>query len=141
MARLAANGQPPFADTNVLLCLLSADTVKADRAEALLGQRLTVSVQVLNEFANIARRKLSMSWPEIVDVLALVRQRCVVRSLTLGVHETALVLVQRHAFAWYDALIVAAAADAGCTTLFSEDMQNGLRVARSLTIRNPFVAT
>ena len=140
MARSGAKAPPPFADTNVLLYLLSADPAKADRAEALLGERLTVSVQVLNEFANIARRKLSMAWPEIVDVLGLVRQRCAVRPLTLAVHELALALVQRHALAWYDALIVAAAADAGCSTLFSEDMQEGLRVGKSLTIRNPFVS-
>ena len=48
----------PFVDTNVLLYLLSDDQAKADRAEALLAQRVVISVQVLNEFANVARRKM-----------------------------------------------------------------------------------
>lgn len=91
-----ATAARPFADTNVLLYLLSADDAKADRAEALLAAGVTVSVQVLNEFANVARRKLAMPWPEIAEVLHLVRQRCVVRALTIEVHERALTLVQRH---------------------------------------------
>jgi len=130
-----------FADTNVLLCALSADPAKADKAEGLLRERMTISVQVLNEFASVARRKLSMSWEEIVDVLGLLRQRCVVRPLTLGVHDLGLSLVRRHRFAWYDALIVAAALDAGCATLYSEDMQHGMRVGKSLRIVNPFAPT
>ena len=128
----------PFADTNVLLHLLSADAAKADRAEALLGERLIVSVQVLNEFANVTRSKLAMEWPEIVDVLGLLRKRCSMRPLTVLVHELALELAQSHALAWYDALIVAAAADAGCTTLYSEDMQDGLQVNGGSTICKPF---
>jgi predicted nucleic acid-binding protein len=131
---------PPFADTNVLLYLLSADAAKADRAEALLAGRVTVSVQVLNEFAHVARRKLAMPWVEIADVLTLIRRQCAVRALTLATHDGAIDLVQRHALAWYDALIVASAVEAGCATLYSEDMQHGLRVGKSLTIRNPFAA-
>jgi predicted nucleic acid-binding protein len=131
---------PPFADTNVLLYLLSADQTKADVAELLLAGRVIVSLQVLNEFAHVARRKSHMPWPQITELLALLRQRCDVRPLTLAVHESALLLVQRHALAWYDALIVAAALDAGCDTLYSEDMQDGLRIASALTIRNPFAA-
>jgi predicted nucleic acid-binding protein len=50
-----------FLDTNVLLCLASADTVKADRAEAILAEGGAISVQVLNEIASVARRKMQMS--------------------------------------------------------------------------------
>ena len=101
----------PFLDTNVLLYLLSADSAKADLAEGLLANGATVAVQVLNEFANVARRKLSMSWDEITDVLGLIRQRCTVRDLTAAVHDQALTLARRHGFSWYDALIVSAALD------------------------------
>ena len=128
----------PFLDTNVLLYLLSADTAKADRAEALLAEGAVIGVQVLNEFANIAHRKFSMGWDEIADVLGLVRQRCAVRDLTAAVHDQAITLARRHGFAWYDALIVSAALDAGCPVLYSEDMQDGMQVRTALTIRNPF---
>lgn len=129
---------PAFADSNVLLYLLSGDTTKAARTEALLLERPTIGVQVLNEFANVAHRKFGMPWPEVVEVLDGVRRLCVVRPLTAAVHDAALALVQRHAFTWYDALILAAAQDAGCRVLWSEDLQHGLHVRRQLTVRNPF---
>jgi len=131
---------PAFLDTNVLLYLLSSDTAKADRAEALLAGGATIGVQVLNEFVSVARRKLAMPWDEIAEVLGLIRQRCVVRDLTSAVHDQALSLARRHGFAWYDALIVGAALDAGCSVLYSEDMQDGLEVRAALRIRNPFAA-
>jgi predicted nucleic acid-binding protein len=55
-----------------------------------------------------------------------------------ALYERGLELRERYALGFYDALIVAAAIEGGCTRLWSEDMQNGLRVDR-LTIRNPFV--
>jgi len=138
MAPRGAAPASPFLDTNVLLYLLSADSAKADKAEALLEKGAVIGVQVLNEFVNVARRKLSMSWDEIEDVLGLIRQQCRVRDLTVAVHDQALSIVRRYQLAWYDALVVSAALDAECTQLFSEDMHAGLKVNGSLTIRNPF---
>jgi len=128
----------PFLDTNVLLYLLSADARKADRAEALLAQRATINVQVLSEFASVARRKLEMPWREIADVLSLIRTQCDVRDVTVAVHDHALALAQRHRLGWYDALLVAAAVDAGCDLFYSEDMHHGLVVEGGLTLCDPF---
>ena len=127
-----------FFDTNVLLYLLSADAAKADRAEELLAGGGTVSVQVLNEFASVASRKLRMPWTEIREVLALVRAVCVVEPMNLETHDAALRVAERYGLSIYDALIVAAALQAGCKTLQSEDMQDGRVIDRKLTIRNPF---
>ena len=127
-----------FFDTNVLLYLLSADAAKADRAEALLAGGGTVSVQVLNEFAAVASRKLRMPWTEIREVLAQLRAVCTVAPMNLETHEAALRLAERYGLSIYDALIVAAALQAGCKTLHSEDMQHGQVIDRKLSIRNPF---
>jgi predicted nucleic acid-binding protein len=129
-----------FFDTNVVLYLLSADAVKADRAEELLATGGMISVQVLNEFASVASRKLRLSWPEIRDVLAPVRVICPVVPLSVETHDRALLLVERYGLSLYDALIVAAALLAGCKTLYSEDMQHGQVIERQLTISNPFTA-
>jgi predicted nucleic acid-binding protein len=128
----------PFLDTNVLLYLLSADWQKADRAEALLVQRATINVQVLNEFTSVARRKLEMPWREIDDVLSLVRTQCDVRDVSVAVHDHALTLAQRYRLGWYDALLVAAAVDAGCDLFYSEDIHHGLVVEGRLTLCDPF---
>ena len=69
-----------FFDTNVLLYLLSTDAAKADRSEALLMSGGVVSMQVLNEFASVATRKLAMTIPEIREILSTIRAVCVVRS-------------------------------------------------------------
>ena len=77
------SGGEDFFDTNVVLYLLSADTAKADRAEELLALGGTISVQVLNEFAAVASRKLRMSWIEIREVLAQIRAVCAVEPPSL----------------------------------------------------------
>jgi predicted nucleic acid-binding protein len=129
----------PFLDTNVLLYLLSGDPPKADRAEALLARRGIVSVQVLNELANVAIRKLGLTWRELGDLIAAVRASCEVQPLTEEVHDQARELAERYRLSFYDASIVSSALDAGCKVLYSEDLQHGFKVDRTLTIRNPFV--
>ena len=127
-----------FFDTNVLLYLLSADTAKADPAEDLLALGGTIGVQVLNEFASVAARKLGMSFTEIRDVLEPIRAICAVMPLTLDIHDHALGLSERYGFSIYDALIVAAALAADCDTLYTEDLQDGQIIDDRLTITNPF---
>ena len=94
-----------FFDTNVVLHLLSEDPAKADRAEALFVAGGVVGVQVLNEAAAVARRKLGMAWPEIREVLATVRAVCRVEPLTLATHTHGLAIAERYGFHVYDALI------------------------------------
>lgn len=126
----------PFFDTNVLLYLLSADA-KADQAEALLTGGGVVSVQVLNEFASVAFRKLKMTWDEIRDVLATIRAICEVIPVTVEIHEAGLAIAKRYGLSIYDSLILAAAKQAGCRVMYSEDMQDGQAV-QGVTIHNPF---
>jgi len=128
----------PFFDTNVLLYLLSADPVKADRAESLLADGGTISVQVLNEFASVTLRKLAMPVTELREILEPVRSVCHVEPVTEDTHDRALALVERYGFSFYDALLVAAALRAGCARLYSEDLQHGQLVDRQLRILNPF---
>lgn len=129
-----------FVDSNVVLYLLSGDATKADRAEALLQLRPTISVQVLNEVTNVCARKLGMAWREIGQFLELVRSLCSpnVVPLTVEVHDMARRIAERYGMSFYDACIVAAASIEGCRSLYTEDMHHGLIVEDSLTLRNPF---
>jgi predicted nucleic acid-binding protein len=127
-----------FLDTNILVYAFVEDP-RAVVAEALLAQKCDTSVQALNEFATVARRKLRMDWQEVEEALALLQTVCgTIHPIELKTHADALRLAQRYGFSIYDALIVAAALRAGCDTLYSEDMQDGLAVDGRLTIRNPF---
>ena len=126
-----------FFDTNVLMYFASTEAVKAQRSDELLRAGGVVSVQVLNEFAASARRKYALPWASIRVVLAAVRATCAVVPLTETTHELGLMLAERHVLNVYDGMIVAAAQLAGCKTLYSEDMHDGL-VIDQLTIRNPY---
>jgi len=126
-----------FFDTNVLVYLASSDRARADRAEELVGRGGTISVQVLNELANVCRRKMRLSWVETHAFLTTIRGLLSVNPVTVAIHEDALALAERYGFSIYDALIVAAAIDARCDTLWSEDMQDGMRIERRLRIVNP----
>jgi len=126
-----------FADTNVILYLLD-DGSKADRAEAILGQGPRISVQVLNEALVNCRKKADFDWAETGAFLAGIQTLCAVEDLTVQTHQVGRALAERYKFPVYDAMIVAAALIAGCTTLWSEDMQDGLLVEDQLRIVNPF---
>ena len=126
-----------FFDTNILVYAISDDAAKIRRSEEILSAGGIISVQVLNEFANVARRKHRRDWARIRAVLADFRATLRVETITLETHERGLALAERYGFAVHDAMIVAAAMLAGCSTLYSEDMHDGL-VIGDLTLRNPY---
>jgi predicted nucleic acid-binding protein len=126
-----------FIDTNVLIYAQGSGP-RAEVARAVVLEGGIVSVQVLNEFVSVLRRKFDQEWPAIAEAVADVRAALdPVRPIGIETHKAALVLASAHAFSFYDALIVAAAIDAGCDRLLSEDLQAGRRVG-SLVIVNPF---
>ncbi len=127
-----------FLDTNILIYAFSNDPAKAERAAEALAAGGTISVQVLNEFVNVCRKKLKLDWKEIQERLAVVRA-LVSEVVPVGIdmHEKAVALARDYGFSFYDALIVAAAMALNCTDLLTEDMQDGC-VLMNLTIRNPF---
>lgn len=126
-----------FFDTNVLVYIASADPGKAGRAEALVAAGGVISVQVLNELANVARRKMRMPWPETRGFLSLLRGLLTVQPLDVATHEAGLALAERYGLSTYDAMIAAAALQAGCDKLWSEDLHHGISLD-GLRVLNPF---
>jgi predicted nucleic acid-binding protein len=130
-----------FFDSNVVLYLASDDVDRALRSEALLKRGGVVSAQVLNEIATVLRgRKWKWSWIEVHEFLQPLRDGTIVVPVTDVTHERGLWYAERYKLGIFDGNIVAAAVLAGCTTLYSEDMRNGLLID-GLTIRNPFAAS
>jgi predicted nucleic acid-binding protein len=127
-----------FFDTNVLVYIASSDAAKADKAEAVIGGGGAISVQVLNELASVARRKMGMSWQDSRSFLSLLRGLLTVHPVTVEVHDAGLALAERYNLSIFDAMIVASALHAGCDTLWSEDMQHGMALDGRLRVVNPF---
>jgi predicted nucleic acid-binding protein len=130
----------PFFDTNVLIYAVAENDPRNTRAEELLASGGVLSVQILNEFVSVARRKILMSWRDVLRALDAFRILCPSPlPLTIEIHEASLKIAQRHGYNVYDALVVAAALQAGSTILYSEDLQDGQIIDQQLRICNPFL--
>ena len=127
----------PFFDTHILLYAVRPEDPRAERARLVLAGGGLVSVQALNEFINVARRKLRQPWGEINEKLGAIRALCEVKPITVVTHERALAIAERYAYQIYDALQLASALENGCRILYTEDLQHGQQI-EGLTIRNPF---
>ena len=134
-----------FIDTNVFIYQLDArDARKHEIADGIIRRAVAtgdacISFQVVQECLNAALRIATVpldreSAGAYLDAVLTPLFRV---PASLGLYHRGLELLARYSLGFYDSLIVAAALEAGCTRLWSEDMQDGLRVDR-LTIRNPF---
>ncbi|HTA50834.1 MAG TPA: PIN domain-containing protein [Verrucomicrobiae bacterium] len=128
-----------FFDTNIFVYAVVQDDPRSDKAEELIAEGGTVSVQVLNEFADVVRRKAKMPWDKVRFAIQNIKALCPdPLPLTVDIHNEALTIAEKYGYRVYDALIVASALKARCTILYSEDMRDGQVIDHRLTIRNPF---
>lgn len=134
-----------FVDTNIIAYARDQrDPLKQNVAIAWLAalarqRRGRLSWQVLIEFYAVAThpRKLAMSDAAArADVSSLQAWQPIGPDIELL--ESAWTVQTRHALSWWDAMIIAAALKAGCSTLLSEDLQHGQVIDARLTIVNPF---
>jgi predicted nucleic acid-binding protein len=128
-----------FADTNVLLYLLGQDEARFTLARTLLTTRPTISTQVANEFAAVAMRKCGKTRGEAVALTVALLDCCEVRPVAESTVRLGLTILGRYQLSIWDSMILAAALEAGCETLLSEDMQHGQVIDGGLTLHNPFL--
>lgn len=129
---------PVFLDTNVLVYAVGEAGPKRDRAERLTARRGTVvSDQIIAEFVSACLSKRILPPAETRRAARLYLGQLSIVPNSAAVLTRALVLNERYGFQWWDALVVAAAVESGCATLYSEDMQDG-QVVDGTWIVNPF---
>jgi len=134
-----ADQAPPFLDSNILI-YSRADDSRSTEAARLIENPFTISVQILNQFAVVMRRKLGFEWDRIEGAVAdVVQLASSIHPVSLDLHIAGMRIAERYGLQLYDSVVVAAALRAQCSTLFSEDMHHGLIVEDRLTIVNPFV--
>jgi predicted nucleic acid-binding protein len=130
-----------FLDSNILVYAFTTDR-RAAVAQSLLEHGGIISVQGLNEFTNVARRKLAMTWAEVRESLAAIRTLCgTILPIDIETHAEGLRIAEYYGYAMFDALIIASALRASCSTLWSEEMQDGIVIDGRLRIANPFRTT
>ncbi len=129
---------PAFFDTNVLVYAFGDDARRLV-ALRLLDQGCIVSIQSLNELANVLLRKQKRDWPTVRRALDAVVARSVAIVIPdLDLHRLGLRLAERYTLSIYDAMIAAAALTAECDVLYSEDMHDGLVIDGRVRVVNPF---
>ena len=130
-------------DTNILVYADATDEpAKQRRALALITAlrsdgSAVLSTQVLQEFVNVALRKLRLPQALVRERIAFYRRFEMVPA-SADVIVGALDLHVLHSLPFYDALIVQAAVVSGCQRVLSEDMQHGA-VYGGVRIENPFI--
>ena len=129
--------QGDFFDTDVLVYASDIQT-RAERSARLIDGGGAISVQVLNEFVAVARRKHRLDWERIRHFLSGVRALLTVHPVTVAAHDRALVIARRDHLQLHDAVIVASALEAGCRRLYTEDLQDGRVFDGRLTVTNPY---
>jgi predicted nucleic acid-binding protein len=135
-----------FLDTNIAVyCFDSNEPLKQSRAKDLLAHGAStgmgvVSYQVMQEFCNVATsaRRLALSAEQTMAFASLLLEPMNKVSASIGLLQSALNIKSSSGYSFYDSLILAAADQAGCVTVYSEDMQHGQLVA-GVRIVNPFV--
>ena len=127
-------------DTNVLIYLHdSSSPAKRETAKNLLADNPHISSQVISEYLNTTRRLLNLPKDELLIQASGLFSGCVILPVVPQTLLFASDLVKKYKFQLFDAIIVSAAIEGNCDTLYSEDMHHGLMVDNSLTILNPFL--
>lgn len=115
-----------FADTNIIIYAFGQDMAKAVKAEAIMDKAPLISTQVVNEFLNICHIKLKLDRETRHQLARNLMQGCYVVTVDNQTIMDAMRVEARYAFSWWDSLIVSAALQSNCATLYTEDMQYGM---------------
>lgn len=128
-----------FFDTNLLVYTVARNDSRQQRALEFIQAGGVVSVQVLNEFVSVVRRKVQMPWEDVHAALRWFRILCPDPvPLSIATHEDALRIAARYGTQIYDSLMLASALEAGCNIFYSEDLQDGQVFEGKLRVINPF---
>jgi predicted nucleic acid-binding protein len=134
----------PFFDTNILVYCFDLDSpAKLEKSRALITEACTerygaVSYQVIQEFTNVALKAARpMSVANVRRAISELCEPIEIVHFSLGLYEGALTIFEQYRTSWYDALILAAAQQAGCAVIYTEDLHHGLQLG-SLRVENPF---
>ena len=126
-------------DSNILIYNHSLDyESRRFIARDFFKKEPVVSSQVISEYLNVMKRNFKMPKQELMDLCSMWLEKCFVQPVILSTVKLAQELVRRYDFQVFDSIIIAAALEADCDVLYSEDMQDGQIVANRLKIVNPF---
>lgn len=132
------NVENAFLDTNVLIYILSDDKPKRETAISLIKNNPFISIQVINEFCNVCKKKMGFSYSEIQTIILQLLPQIHLTQLNKLTILKALDIGERYKYSYYDSLILASAIEANCNIVYSEDFQHHQKINNCLLVVNPF---
>jgi predicted nucleic acid-binding protein len=127
-------------DSNILIYNHSLDCEdKRIIARSFFNDAPVVSSQVISEYLNVMRRNFKMDKLELLELCSKWLEKCTIQPVMFPTIKLAYYLIDVYDFQMFDSIIVAAALEADCEILYSEDMQHNLMVENTLKIVNPFI--
>jgi len=128
-------------DSNILIYNHSLDNEsKRLIARDFFKENPVISSQVISEYINVMKRNFKMQKQELLNLCSLWLEKCSIQPVVLSTIKLAQNLINRYDFQIFDGIIIAAALEANCNILYSEDMQNGQIIENTLRIVNPFAS-
>lgn len=127
-----------FLDTNILIYATDKDKHKKGIALKLIKKNPVISTQVINELSNVMSKKLKMNVQDIIKVIDFLNKKCEIKTISISTIKSALTIVDRYNYSYYDSLIIASAMESNCNILYTEDMHAGQKIDNLLEIINPF---
>ena len=129
-----------FIDSNVLIYAYSEEEIKREKALGIIKMNESIiSIQVINEFVNVVKKKFNKKNDEILEALEEIEEQLVIwDNYNLHLTKKAINLNDRYKYSYYDCLIIAAALEAECSVLYTEDMHHNHLIEDKLRITNPF---
>jgi len=128
-----------FVDTNILVYSVANDQRKKTIAHnLLLDNDVVISPQVVSEFVAVTLRKQILEPAKVPEYAKQFMRVFHVTVMTADTITSALHIMTKYQFSYWDSLILAAALESACPFLYSEDLQNGQQIEDTLTIHNPF---
>ncbi len=128
-----------FVDSNICLYVLDKESLKFNKSKALLQLRPIISTQVIAENINVCLKKYKQTRAFAIAHANSLKEACDVRGITAQTLNLALSIFEKYGYTIFDSLILASALDAGCRTVYTEDLQHGQLINGNLKIVNPFI--
>ncbi len=131
-----------FIDTNIFVYMYGSDNQKKEKAINILYdnlEKIIISTQVINEFSNVLLKKFKLDIKTTKKIVNSIIETFKIVLIYPETIQLAYRLLEKYNFSYYDSLIVASALENKCKVLYSEDLQNGLVISKSLKVINPFL--
>ena len=129
-------------DTNILIYSHEkTDIRKQNISRTLLDMSPVISTQVVSEYINVLRRKITIPKDELIDLCIGNLDDCIIHQVNIYTLRKAKYIIQKYSLQIFDSIIVASAIEANCDILYSEDkdMYHSLLIDGRLKILNPFL--